>query len=217
MAVPDIAAFAKTGFSARSMQIECQDCGARFRADIRSGARSGADARCPRCRSPRTRGPEAASGQADSGPWGSESETAGASEPDDPLRRAEVLKILREEAEFAEAAKRTQPRTTSNATETASGGSAAQPQPVVKRTSDAESVRRRGTSRSDSERDSPRKDESSGWLRAAAIMLIALLAIATFAYNYSSEIIERIPAAAPYLESFTRAVDDAWSHIAELI
>ena len=217
MPVPDIAAFAKTGFSARSMQIECQDCGARFRADIHSAARSGADVRCPHCYLPWARGPKAASGQADAGPWGPESETADASEPDDPLRRAEVLKILREEAEFAEAAKRAQPRTPSNAAETASGGSAAQPQPVVKRASDAESVRRRGTSRSDSGQDSPRKDESSGWARAAAVMLIALLVVVAFAYNYSSEIAERIPAAAPYLESFARAVNDALSRIAELI
>ena len=48
-------------------------------------------------------------------------------------------------------------------------------------------------------------------------MLIALLVIAAFAYNYSSEIVERIPAAAPYLESLTRAVDDVSSRIAELL
>ena len=128
------------------------------------------------------------------------------SEPDDPLRRAEVLKILREEAEFVEAAKRAQPRTSSKAAETASGNSAVQSRPVVARASDSESV---------SGRDSLRKDESSGWGRAAAVVLIALLVAAAFAYNYSSEIVERIPAAAPYLESFTRAVDDATSRIAE--
>ena len=199
------------------MQIECQDCGERFRADIPSGAPSGIEVLCPHCRFPAwPLQSEPAPGEAGSGPWGTESGTA-AAETDDPLRRAEVLKILREEAEFAEAAKRAQPRTSSNAATTASGDTAVQSRPVVARASDAESIRRRGTSRSDPGQDSLRKDESSGWGRAAAVVLIALLAIAAFAYNYSPEIVERIPAAAPYLESFTRAVDDASSRIAELL
>lgn len=197
------------------MQIECQDCGERFRADIPSGAPSDTKVLCPHCRFPAwPLRSDPASGEAGSGPWGPESGTA--AEPDDPLRRAEVLKILREEAEFAEAAKGTQPRTRSKAATAASDDSAIQDRSVVKRTSDSESVRRRETSRADPGQDSLRKDESSGWARAAAVMLIALLAIAAFAYNYSPEIVERIPAAAPYLESFTRLVDDASSRIAEL-
>lgn len=200
------------------MQIECQDCGEWFPADVPPEAPSDTEVLCPYCRFPAwPLRSKPASGNADSGPWGPESGTVGASEPDDPLRRAEVLKILREEAEFAEAAKRAQPRTSSNAATTASGDTAVQSRPVVARASDAESIRRRGTSRSDPGQDSLRKDESSGWGRTAAVVLIALLAIAAFAYNYSSEIVERIPAAAPYLESFTRAVDDASSRIAELL
>lgn len=210
------------------MQIECQDCGARFRADIPSAARSGIEVRCPRCHFPWTqsldsddaRRPGDARGrqtEAPSGPWEPDHGATGTSEPDDPLRRAEVLKILREEAEFAEAAKRPQSGTTSKASEMASDASAVQARPVVSRASDPKCGRRRGTPRSNSEAESLRDDESSGWGRAAAVVLVALLVVAAFAYTYPSEIVERIPAAAPYLESFVRAVDDALSRIAELI
>ena len=198
------------------MQIECQDCGERFRADIPSGAPSDIEVLCPHCRFPAwPLRSDPASGEAGSGPWGPESGTA--AEPDDPLRRAEVLKILREEAEFAEAAKRAESPKSSKAATAASDDSAIQDRSVVKRTSDSESVRRRGSSRSNSGMEALREDERSGWARAAAAVLIALLVAAAFAYNYSSEIVERIPAAAPYLESFTRLVDDASLRIAELL